>query len=850
MKNWLFAILTVSVILAQPLNATSFYLTTSGSDSNSGTSSSSAFGSLAYAVTQLSAGDILYVSSGSYDESDSPIVIQTDGTSSSPITIYGNSSSRPVFTFDGDESSSNRGVVMDADYWIWKNVVIENAGDNGMLLSGNDNTIQNCIFRGNHDTGLQLSRYSSSADAIDEWPTDNYIYKCIAYDNCDDDAEDADGFAAKLTCGEGNVFEKCVSHHNVDDGWDLYTKSSTGEIGVVTFIDCIAHSNGTLTDGSTTGSGDKNGFKLGSSSNTVDHILVRCAAFYNGHHGFTDNGNIGSIKFINCTSYDNDEYNYHTRDNASHTFINCISYDGEDRIVGTASSSCNALIDDDYDFDYTASSSDFESLSAGDDDDPCSDGFLNLSSSSDFIDAGTTSSYLDSYSGSAPDLGAFEYGSSSSDDDDDDDDDAEESITMTASAGDSYVSLSWSITGIDIRNLQLYRDTDSDPDGRTRIATPDADATSYTDSDVSNGTTYYYWLKIVDTDLETHNSDAVGATPVSDDETAITLTTSAGDGYVTLNWSTTNIDIRNIQVYRDTDSDTDGRTRIGAADADETTYTDSDVTNGTTYYYWIKIVDTDLVTYNSDAVSGTPTSSSNNSSSSSSDEEDIIEDDDSRLISYDGSLKSYSNANNGYAINLSNDAGKQIVWNYDADSEGTYTITLHYTRKSSMSEYAYIYLNSSLTKTLTLDETSSSEFTTSSFTLTLESGTNEIIFETVEDGEAADVDYISVTAADTKSTNALSDINSNNTTIFLSQNYPNPVDDYTSIDFALSSESDIILFVTNLSGQQVAVLANCHMSEGAHSVIFNADNYSLPAGTYIYTLITNKGIASKCMVIK
>ncbi len=750
MKNWLLAILTLTVIIAQPLNATSYYLTTSGSDSNSGTSSSSAFGTLAYAVTQLSAGDVLYVSSGSYDESDSPIVIQTDGTSSSPITIYGNSSSRPVFTFDGDESASNRGVVLDADYWVWKNVVLENAGDNGMLLAGNDNTIQNCIFRGNHDTGLQLSRYSSDASSISDWPTDNYIVDCIAYDNCDDDAEDADGFAAKLTCGEGNVFDGCISHHNVDDGWDLYTKSSTGEIGVVTFIDCIAHSNGTLTDGSTTGSGDKNGFKLGSSSNTVDHVLIRCAAFYNGHHGFTDNGNIGSIQFINCTSYDNDEYNYHTRDDASHTFINCISYDGEDRIVGTASSSCNALIDDDYDFDYTASSSDFESLSIGDDDDPCADGFLNLSSSSDFIDAGSSSSYLDSYSGSAPDLGAFEYGSS---DDDDDDDDTEATISLSASAGDSYVSLSWSTSGIDIRNIQVYRDTDSDADGRTRIATPDADETSYTDSDVSNGTTYYYWIKIIDTDLETYNSDAVGATPTS-------------------------------------------------------------------------------------------------SSSDDSDEEDIIEDDDSRVISYDGSLKSYSNANNGYAINLSNNAGEQIVWNYDADSEGTYTITLRYTRKSSMSEYAYIYLNSTLTKTLTLDETSSSEFTTSSFTLTLESGTNEIIFETVEDGEAADVDYISITASDTKSTNALGDLNSDNSTISISQNYPNPVDDYTSIDFTLSSDSDINLYITNLSGQRVAVLANGYMSEGEHSINFNTNTYNLPSGSYIYTLVTNKGISSKYMVIK
>ncbi len=751
MKQFFTTMCVIFSFFAQ-INATTYYLSTSGSDSNSGTSSSSAFASLEYAVSVLSAGDVLSVSAGTYYES-STIIIQTSGTSSNGITIKGSSSSKPVFYFDGDEGDSNRGVVMDANYWTWSNVIFKNAGDNGMLLSGNNNTLKYCEFVGNHDTGLQLSRYSSSADEISEWPSDNYIYGCISYDNCDSANEDADGFAAKLTCGEGNVFENCISHHNVDDGWDLYTKSATGEIGAITFINCIAHDNGTLTDGSTTGDGDKNGFKLGSSSNTVDHILVRCVAFNNGHHGFTDNGNIGSIKFINCTSYNNDEYNYHTRDNATHVFLNCISYQGEDRIVGTASSSYNALIDDDYDFDYTASSSDFQSLTPGDDDDPCADGFLNLSSSSDFINAGSTSSYLDSYVGSAPDLGAIEYGAT-----DDDDDTGEASISASASAGDGYVTLSWSTSNIDIRNIQVYRDTDSDPSGRTRIATPDADDTSYTDSDVSNGTTYYYWVKIVDTDLETYNSDAVSATP---------------------------------------------------------------------------------------------------SSSSSSSDSDIIEDDDSRLISYDGSLKAYTNANNGYAINLSNSAGKQIEWEYEASSAGTYTITLCYTRKSSVSEYAYIYINGTKTKTLTLDETESGVFTTSSFTVTLTSGTNTIIFETVEDGEAADVDYIEIVSGTSSSSSveigsiiddSLSDDGTTDLTTELIQNYPNPFKGSTSIIYTLEEECLVKLVVYDIYGKMVCMPVNQTMTEGTHTIVFNAGDYGLTDGVYLYRLITPSESITKTMI--
>ncbi len=834
MKISTYAIFVMLLMVSFQAQATNYYLSTSGSDSNSGTSSSSAFASLAYAVTKLSAGDVLYVSSGTYNESDSPIVIQTNGSSSSPITISGSSSSRPVFYFDGNESSSNRGVVMDGNYWIWKNIVIENAGDNGMLLSGDNNTIQNCVFKGNHDTGLQLSRYNTSASSISQWPSNNYIVDCEAYDNCDSDNEDADGFAAKLTCGTGNVFERCVSHHNIDDGWDLYTKSDTGPIGVVTFYDCVAHSNGTLSDGSASGSGDKNGYKLGSSSNTVNHILVGCVAFNNGKHGFTDNGNIGSIKFINLTSYNNGDYNYHTRDNASHTFLNCISYQGQDRIVGTASESHNALIDSDFDFDYTVSSSDFESLSPGSNADPCSGSFLHLASSSALIDAGSTSSYLESYVGSAPDLGAIEYGN---------DDPVEGSVSLSASANDGSVSLNWSTNNIDVRSMAVYRDTDSDPTGRVRIASVGT-ATSYTDSDVSNGTTYYYWIKVTDASLNTYNSDAVAATPVGAGEAYVALSASSGDGYVNLNWSTTNISVRGMEVYRDTDSDPSGRVRIASVGT-ATSYTDSDVSNGTTYYYWIKVTDTNLVSYNSEAVGATPTSSGNSNSG-----EDVIEDDDARTIAYDGSLKAYSNANNGYAINLSNSAGKQIEWQYTAASAGTYTVTLAYTRKASVSSLANVYVNGTLSKTLTLDETNSGEFTSSSFTLTLTSGTNTVIVETAEDGEAADIDYISFYSG-TKSASALSSsLIENEYQLALKQNYPNPVYDNTQIPFTLDKESAIKLVVTNMSGKQVALISTTTLSEGDHSIEFSPEKYGLQSGYYVYTLITNSGKISKVMIVK
>jgi hypothetical protein len=145
-----------------------------------------------------------------------------------------------------------------------------------------------------------------------DWPAYNLILNCESYDNYDAPpgaGENADGFAAKLTVGEGNVFRGCVSHNNIDDGWDLYTKSDTGPIGVVTIDQCIAHHNGTLTDGRASESGDRS-FKLGGEKIAVAHIVSRSVAFANGKDGFTWNSNPGAIRLFNTLAFDNVDGNY------------------------------------------------------------------------------------------------------------------------------------------------------------------------------------------------------------------------------------------------------------------------------------------------------------------------------------------------------------------------------------------------------------------------------------------------------------------------------------------------------------------------------------------------------------
>ncbi|NLW30449.1 MAG: DUF1565 domain-containing protein [Fibrobacter sp.] len=385
------------------------FVSPDGDDSNEGTEESP-FKTIEKAIETVSSGKVIYLRGGIYRSSNT-VLIQKSGSENAPIKMYAYKGEKPVLDFSQmPENSSNRGVVLDADYWHIRGIIIEQAGDNGMLLSGNYNIIEKSVFRKNKDSGLQLSRYNSSVNNISQWPSYNLILDCESHDNSDSGHENADGFAPKLTCGEGNVFRNCIAHHNIDDGWDMYTKSETGAIGVIFLDRCIAHNNGTLSDGNTSGSGDKNGFKLGSSATLTNHIVRRCIAFKNGKHGFTDNGNTSSIEFTNNTAWDNGDYNFHVRDGANHVFRNNVSFDGghTDRIVGQ-NAGPNALTGKAFDWPFTASASDFESMTPGPDNDPLSNGFLKPGTGSSLIDAGVVSEGI-TFHGSAPDLGAIETG--------------------------------------------------------------------------------------------------------------------------------------------------------------------------------------------------------------------------------------------------------------------------------------------------------------------------------------------------------------------------------------------------------------------------------------------------------
>lgn len=182
-------------------------------------------------------------------------------------------------------------------------------------------------------------------------------------------------------------------------------------------------------------------------------------------------------------------------------------------------------------------------------------------------------------------------------------------IYLAASAGDAKVDLSWSVTDVELSNIEVYRDKDSDPSGRMRIASLSGSSRTYTDSTVQNDTTYYYWIKGKDANNVVTNSNSVSATPKVDTGgpqiPGIELTATAANSQIELSWEVTLLELAGQEVYRDTDPDPRGRGRIASIVGSARSFNDTNVQDGVTYYYWIKATDTAGSVHNSNTGSAT-----------------------------------------------------------------------------------------------------------------------------------------------------------------------------------------------------------------------------------------------------
>jgi hypothetical protein len=371
--------------------ATDYYVAPSGGNDGGAGSLGTPFATISHAVSVAGAGDTIYLRGGTYNLS-STITISSSksGTAANPINMfaYSGDATAPILDFRAETfSSSNsgmRGIDLQGNYWHMQGFTVQYAADNGIMVSGSNNTFERLVTRQNQDSGLALQGPSSGA----RLPSNNLILNCDSYGNFDygptagPHGENADGFIAKFRqLGTGNYFIGDRAFNNGDDGYDFWQSPNR-----VTVIGSQAFHNGlnavfkTPTNGTLSNySGDGNGFKLGQDSST--HVLMNSMAWGNNHNGFDANGNAtqesagGGIQhgltLYNNTSFNNAKSgtgsNFAFSENFAHVLVDNIS------LTGSVATSASTITNhNSWNSGFSVSASDFISTT-----DPVTDGVFH-----------------------------------------------------------------------------------------------------------------------------------------------------------------------------------------------------------------------------------------------------------------------------------------------------------------------------------------------------------------------------------------------------------------------------------------------------------------------------------------
>lgn len=268
---------------------------------------------LVTALNVLQPGGTIYLADGQYDG----ITIRPEhsGLPQAPKTLMAQSLHKAIFV--------NLTTTLQGHHWIIKNVVFDgnptqiDPQDNApayLRISGSYNTIERVIARNNADTGIAITAEGKGHRNL--WPSYNQVINSDSYNNRDKSGINADGFAAKLGVGAGNIFRGCIAHHNADDGWDLFNKIENGPNEPVIIENSITYQNGLPFSNPDVIVGSiGNGFKMGGEGQPVNHKIVNSIAFANNMDGFTDNFNTGSLVIDNNLSLNNARYNFIIRPN-------------------------------------------------------------------------------------------------------------------------------------------------------------------------------------------------------------------------------------------------------------------------------------------------------------------------------------------------------------------------------------------------------------------------------------------------------------------------------------------------------------------------------------------------------
>lgn len=375
---------------------TTYYVAPSGNDGASGSKANPirTLGEVSRRLTSTAdpSGTVVRFREGTYELTSGDTYTGVTGSADEPIVWEAYADEDVTIDLSGAAGGTwDSGLQLrNCRHWVIRGLTFRNSPGYGLYLSGSsvDVRLENCTVHDCGNTGVYFYLDGMSARR-------NRVVGCESYRNWDGN-ENADGFAVGRADSDGAVlFVDCVSHHNADDGFDLWGTHNTR------IESCFAYRNGYESESATSATGNGGGFKLSGNGRQIDggrgggNMLVSSVAYDNGYVGVIDNGNDHPHRVYNVTSCGNDYENFAFWDTADE-IRNCISHGGD---VGLGNT-----VDDRYNtWNLGITDPGFRSMEMG------GPNFLRLSEGSPCLDAGVDVGF-DSleFSGDAPDLGAYQ----------------------------------------------------------------------------------------------------------------------------------------------------------------------------------------------------------------------------------------------------------------------------------------------------------------------------------------------------------------------------------------------------------------------------------------------------------
>jgi hypothetical protein len=212
----------------------------------------------------------------------------------------------------------------------------------------------------------------------------------------------------------------------------------------------------------------------------------------------------------------------------------------------------------------------------------------------------------------------------------------------------------------------------------------------------------------------------------------------------------------------------------------------------------------------------------------------------------------YTGADGGYYINLSNSSGQGITWAVSAGAAGTYNIRWRYANAGSQSATTArvlvngVQVNASVAFPKTT--TWSTWTTTAWIPVTLVAGANKIRLETTVASEFANIDWIEISGTNPTEASCSAATGSRlETGTLITQAdiletaprvLPNPATGVSTLRFGVTGLEKIMVNLYSADGRLVRTIANKVFSPGAYSL--PVDYTGLQKGLYFIT-ISNGG---------